>query len=470
MAKVIKLSWDCDKSSQSFNVYRSKTPFNVEELPTPFATNVTNTYHTFVEADEDITYFLISNGSSLSEPFIYNPLAVEFPFNIPVLNNDTSSGLENWTVTDGTLQVRGGYFYGVGATLQFYQDLSIPDAYLNYLDSKDMYVNLTYLFGGWASDADKGRTGLSFIDKNSAIISTVYSPYETVYYETPDVFLSRYLYEKIPQGTVKIRIIGEGVRVQGTNLDAYWTNFKLELKDDIDAEIAYEFNMKNLEPVAYYKMDDEKNNSNALDYSSNGLNATYTAASTSYHLFKQEPLRKGSKGSMGFNVGYATSSGGTPNCVAPANPKLYNLTKGSFSICFWAKRKGNSTYWHTITQCASPSSGRDTNFRIIGNMQLQIEENSRGLSVPSMVEDELAFICYVYDTLNQTYYAYKNDTRYTGTYTPNTSGGRTVSTYFPAYYNWNYYGFKGYMSDVAFFNKALTDEQILRLYQSGKIE
>ena len=37
-------------------------------------------------------------------------------------------------------------------------------------------------------------------------------------YETKETFLKRRIFEKIPQGTVKIRIEGKGVRAQGTNI------------------------------------------------------------------------------------------------------------------------------------------------------------------------------------------------------------------------------------------------------------
>lgn len=469
MSTIVKLSWTCDKDVAPFNLYRSYTEFDINSLPEPFATNVTNTYHTFVEPQKQLTYYLVSNGTYQSEVYKHDPFSVSFPYSLPVINNDTSGGLTGWTVTEGTLAQRSGYFYGIGATLAFYQDVVLPQSYLNYLEIKELYVDISYLYGGWASDSDKGQTGITFIGASSNIISTVWTPLETVYYETKETFLKRRIFEKVPQGTVKIRIEGKGVRTSGTNLDAYWTDFVLQLKDIVEDDIAYEYNLKSLQPVAYYKLDDESNNSNALDYSVNGLHASYTPNQGSSHLFKQTALRKGSSGSMGFNVGQSTYSGGTPNCITPADPKLYNLTKGNFTLCFWAKRDGDSVYYHTIIQCAAPSSGLETNFRIIGNMQLQIEENSRALGIPGLAQGESAFICFVYDVNNQLYYAYKNNVKYTGTYIANTGGGRAVSTYFPANYSWNYYGFKGYMSDVAFFNKALTDQEVLKLYQSGNL-
>ena len=185
-----------------------------------------------------------------------NTTLFQFLYNLPVVNNDTSGDLTGWTVTEGTLAQRSGYFYGVGATLAFYQDIILPQAYLNYLEIKDLYVDLSYLYGGWASDSDKGQTGITFIGASSNIISTVWTPLETVYYETKETFLKRRIFEKVPQGTVKIRIEGKGVRAQGTNLDAYWTDFVLQLKDIVEDDIAYEYNLKSLQPVAYYKLDD----------------------------------------------------------------------------------------------------------------------------------------------------------------------------------------------------------------------
>lgn len=232
----------------------------------------------------------------------------------------------------------------------------------------------------------------------------------------------------------------------------------------------YDRYMKTLSPVAWYKMDEDFSETVVKDSSGNDIHASYRSGQSTYHLFKQIPLRKDSLGSMGFNIGYDSQySGGVPQCIAPADPRLYNLTKGSFSLCFWAKRNGNSVFWHTLTQCGDPFSGRNSNFRVIYNMYLQIEENSRQIGPGGLVDNELAFYCFSYDTVNQLYYAYKNYNKTIDTYVANNGGGRAVTTHFPAYYDWNYYGFKGYMSDVALFNKSLTDEEILKLYEYGKL-
>lgn len=243
------------------------------------------------------------------------------------------------------------------------------------------------------------------------------------------------------------------------------------LSDSLQTErMNYERYMKSLGPVAWYKMDEDSSETVVKDSSGNDIHASYRAGQGTYHLFKQTPLRKDSIGSMGFNIGYPGQyAGGVPQCIAPADPRLYNLTKGSFSICFWAKRNGNSTFWHTLTQCGDPFSGRNSNFRVISNMYLQIEENARSLSPGSLADNELAFYCFCYDTINQLYYAYKNNNKTVGTYIANTGGGRAVTTHFPAYYDWNYYGFKGYMSDVAMFDKALTDQEVLSLYEYGRL-
>lgn len=242
------------------------------------------------------------------------------------------------------------------------------------------------------------------------------------------------------------------------------------LSDTLKAEkLTYDVYMSTLNPVAWYKMSESSSNV-LVDSSLNEYHGTFRAEQSAYHLFQQIPLRKDSLGSMSFNLAApALWSGGIPQCIAPAVPALYNLSKGSFSICFWAKRKGDSYYNQIITQCANPGSGRDTNFRILGDVSLQIEENARQLDLPGIDQDEVAFYCFCWDTVNSLYYGYKNNTKANGQYSHNLAGGRSVTTHFPAYFDWNYYAFKGYMSDVTFFNKALTDEEILLLYDLGKL-
>ena len=51
-----------------------------------------------------------------------------------------------------------------------------------------------------------------------------------------------------------------------------------------------------------------------------------------------------------------------------------------------------------------------------------------------------------------------------------TSVNTGVSTInFPAGASWSYYPMRGYMSDLAFFDKALTQQQVEALYTLGKI-
>ena len=73
------------------------------------------------------------------------------------------------------------------------------------------------------------------------------------------------------------------------------------------------------------------------------------------------------------------------------------------------------------------------------------------------------------DRENQKVFSYVNNVKNNETYNNTPPEFYSVSTHFPAYYNWDCYGFIGYMSDLTFFNKALTDIEILQLYQFGKL-
>ena len=236
------------------------------------------------------------------------------------------------------------------------------------------------------------------------------------------------------------------------------------LSDTLRAEkMNYDKYILSLKPVSYWKLDEEAGTS-LKDYSDNSLNANLS--NTHNILYQAKVIRKDSKGAMGFAVNSTSIS----QCISPADPKLYNLASGSFTIAYWCYKVADTTFGMTINQCADPFSGRNTNFRVIAGVELQIEENSRRLHIGSLPIGSAHFICYVYDTVNKKYFAYKNDSKIVGTYYEPKAGNQfAVSTHFPAYYNWDYYGFRGYMSDMSLFNRALTEQEVLELYEYGKI-
>ena len=79
------------------------------------------------------------------------------------------------------------------------------------------------------------------------------------------------------------------------------------------------------------------------------------------------------------------------------------------------------------------------------------------------------FVCFVIDRAHQTATGYTNNLKKIETYNTSPPISYSVATHFPGYYDWNYYGYIGYMSDLTFFNKALTESQVLELYNYGKL-
>lgn len=245
----------------------------------------------------------------------------------------------------------------------------------------------------------------------------------------------------------------------------YAVGNKNYLSDTLKTEkMTYDKYVLSLNPVSYWKLD-EQAGTVITDSSANHLNSSLS--NTHEILYQSKFIRKDSKGAMGFAVNAPSIS----QCISPVDPLLYNLASGSFTIAYWCYKVADTTFGMTLNQCANPFSGNNTNFRIIAGVELQIEENNRRLHIGSLPIGVPHFICYVYDTVNSTYFAYKNGTKITGTYySPKIGSQFAVATHFPAYYNWDYYGFRGYMSDVSLFNKALTESEVLELYNYGKLD
>lgn len=457
MARVVKLSWDCDRSFQSFNIYKSKTPFNSEALPIPFATNVFNNNHTFIEEDdEQVMYYLVSNGDYFSLPFYNDPYAIEVPLPLTIVNPNSDQGIVGWNVTVGQLVNRMGYFYGIGADLKFFQDIEIPSKVIRALSEKDFYADLTYKYGGWASDGDQGYTTLICLDKSNNILGSVRTALESVYFETVETFLTRNLNILLPKNTVKLRIECTGVRISGTNLDAYWTNFKLNILDKIQEEPEFDKYVKSLNPLTWLKLDEESSNVLPKDHGSNQV-TSYTA--TANIDWRQIPLRKGHKGAMGFSV----RNNDVSRMSFIENQSMIDITKGSHTWFIYLQRTANNNQERLFGD-----NGDGVNKRVCWSAY-DFPNNQRQVPLRYTL-GQPQFICIVYNVEKQTYKLFTDGNWYDQTYlAPPTStiGGQTISV--PATSGYTHYGIRGYVSDFTWFNRALTEQEVENVYSLGRM-
>ena len=205
---TVKLLWNCDGQVSPFTIYRSLVVFDKDTLPEPYKTNITEKELLEIVTAEDHFYYMIQNGDFFSEIFDYKTIDYIFPVNLPIVNPDTAGGITAWTVSTGTLAIRSGYFYGISASLVFYQDIVIPEYLIPHVETETTVVKLDYMYGGWYNDADRGQTGLVFLDSVGAELKSYYSADESLYGN--DTLSPRSIEVSIPKTTrvFRIRCVG----------------------------------------------------------------------------------------------------------------------------------------------------------------------------------------------------------------------------------------------------------------------
>ena len=213
-----------------------------------------------------------------------------------------------------------------------------------------------------------------------------------------------------------------------------------------------------LEPLCTWKLDEASGsvaNGGGLDATNGvfGSNVTYRGM----------VLRKGHAGAAGFAVPAEAVSKVTVS--APAS--LRNLTLGSFTWFVWVHPTANTSYNWIFANWIAAGSGT-ANMRA-NRSGFEFPHNTRGIGY-GLGLNTTYFIAVVYNINAGTYKAYINGTWVNGTYSsPPTSVDNSSSFEFPAAGGWDYYGMRGYLSDLTFFDKALSDTEVEGLYTLGSL-
>lgn len=218
--------------------------------------------------------------------------------------------------------------------------------------------------------------------------------------------------------------------------------------------------LQSLNPINYWRMD-EVGGTICNDYGSELRNGTYYGTLS----YRSAILRKGHAGAMGFAINEPSVS----QTIVPISTKLINLTKSSFSWFVWVKPVASTTYDQIFANWIDPSAGT-SNMRAIRS-QFQFPHNSRGISYNNPL-NTTTFIAVIYDVATGTYKSFSNGVWVDGTYAspPTAVNNGSTNLHFPACGSWNYYGMRGYMSDLTFFDKALTTNDIELLYSLGRLQ
>lgn len=452
----MKLLWDCDGQVSPFTIYRSEVIFDKDTLPEPYKTNITEKELLEIVTTESHFYYMIQNGDFFSEIFDYKTLDYILPVNFPIVNPDTAGGITGWTVSTGTLAVRSGYFYGISASLVFYQDIVIPEYLIPHVETETTVAKLDYMYGGWYNDADRGQTGLVFLDSVGAELKSYYSADESLYEN--DTLSPRFIEVNIPKTTRVIRIRCVGTRVYGTNLDAYWSGFKLSLDKDRSTINSFDEYVTTLNPLTWLKLDEPNTATPPKDYGQ--ANHTVSYNNTFGISFRQKPLRKDHVGSMGFSVSSNTSS----KIQFLEGSDMLNITKGSHTWFIFLQRTVANNQERLFGD-----NGDGVNKRVCWSAY-DFPNNQRKVDLRYLL-NQPQFICITYNVEEKAYRLFTNGKWYSQTYiAPPTSTSTGQWMTLPQTAGYTHYGIRGYVSDFTWFKRALTPLEVEKVYKLGRLE
>ena len=235
-----------------------------------------------------------------------------------------------------------------------------------------------------------------------------------------------------------------------------WRDGVNQVSDQVTALAGTTFDtyVSNLSPIAWLKLDEAA----AVDVKDSGILAHSCSVDTLSNLTPRgKVLRKNHAGAMGFAVAEA----GVGRVIMAESSEMVNLTKGSHTwFCY---------HYRTATTAQNRlfgDNGDGVNKRVIRD-GYQFPNNARsiGLSFPL---NTIIFTAVVYDVERGVYKKFQNGTWTTASYLgPPTSVTAGQSLNVPMTSGYSHYGVRGYISDLAFFNRALANEEIEMIYTLG---
>lgn len=224
--------------------------------------------------------------------------------------------------------------------------------------------------------------------------------------------------------------------------------------------------MADLGPLAWWKLDDEASGP-VQDHSVNGLHGSLTDPERV--TFRGPPLRKGHPGAMGFCV----ASAGIARVDAPSNTAISGLMQpgNSATISMYVHRTAFTTFNFTLAFFTNAGYG-NAKYRIYSrDFIFEARDNANQVASTGMnLLNETYFVVARKDVNNSKYDLFVNGVWFASAMPftqPSLAGGGPLQ--FPGSAFWNYYGMRGYMSDVALFDRALTDAEIGQLYLLGAL-
>lgn len=233
-----------------------------------------------------------------------------------------------------------------------------------------------------------------------------------------------------------------------------------------DATTSYENMVLGTRPLVYYPMDNAAAGTvvNLVHVTDN--QGTFGGGGITY---RQKVLREGHAGAIGFDVDTPGSAQVYVNGGITTDFQQLPLT--SHAWCCWVHKTDNTTYNSLFANWNDPVSGT-ADFRVISGMY-QFPENDKSITVPGLNTDvdTTMFIAVVYDTVAGTYRCFVNGTWTTGAYiAPEGLRYNSTTFQFPGSATYDYYGIRGYMSDLVFWKYAPTESYIERLYAKGQFK
>ena len=211
-------------------------------------------------------------------------------------------------------------------------------------------------------------------------------------------------------------------------------------------------------PLAYWPLDEDEG-STIHDLSPNELHATLLNSNPTL-VYRGTPLREGHPGAMGFSI-----SSSTQTHVLADDPRirgLYDPGK-SATICCWMRAVENTSQNRLLCYFNNYFAGT-TRYRIIGGGQMESPDNTNRVSFPRALNTTY-FIVWRKNVAEQKYDAWVNGVYYQST-TPWSDPPRSgaLGLQFPGVGVYTHYGHRGYISDMALFERALDDDEAAALY------